>query len=233
LFPAKDDNIQDWINSKDDNFISNFLIHKLYTEDDWVLLSLSIAQEGKDNDTRINLLLSSFLIPEENIQNLKNNVESGRFYNDSTSFHQIYAGEINWSNSVKPYEGDYYDDGLNLTDVMRDYSWSSWTTNRFEHPHFKFLNPDLSNLLDLDFNPDNLCFYNKRREQVTKIVWTENSKLYYAKKEIIEQLAEELKMEFVWYQFISKYGEFGKHQDNKLNPTYNSLKKIIRYNDIK
>ena len=65
LFPAKDDNIQDWINSKNDNFINNFLNHKLYTEDDWVLLSSSITQEGKDNDTRINLWLSSFLIPVE------------------------------------------------------------------------------------------------------------------------------------------------------------------------
>lgn len=233
LFPAKDDNIQDWINSQNDNLVNNFLTHKLYSEDDWVLLSLSITQEGKHNDTRINIWLNSFLIPEEKIQDLKNDVEFRGFHNDSISSNQIYAGEINWSNSVKPDEGDYYDDGLDLTDVMRDYSWSSWTTNRFEHPNFKFLNPDLSNLLELDFNPDNLCFYNKSKEQVTKIVWTENSKLYYAKKEIIEQLRQKLKMEFVWYQFISKYGEFGKHQDNKLNPTYNDLRKIIRYNDVK
>jgi hypothetical protein len=76
LFPAKDDNIQDWINSENDNLVNSFLVHKLYTEDDWVLLSLSITQEGKENDTRINLCLSSFLIPEKKIQNLKNNVES-------------------------------------------------------------------------------------------------------------------------------------------------------------
>lgn len=233
LFPANDDNVQEWINSKNDNIVNNFLIHKLYTEEDWVLLSLSITQEGKENDTRISLWLSSFLIPKKKIQNLEKNVKSRRFHKDSTSFHQIYAGEINWSNSVIPNEDEYYDDGLNLIDVTRDYSWSSWTTNRFENPHFEFLNPELSNLLDLDFDPDSLCFYNKRKEQVTKIVWTENSKLYYAKKEVVEQLIEELKMEFVWYQFISKYGEFGKHQDNKLNPSYNDLRRIIRYNDIK
>ncbi len=233
LFPAKDDNIQEWINSDNDYLVNNYLIHKLYTDEDWVLLSLSITQEGKDNDTRISLWLNSFLIPNVKFQNLQKNVKSRRFHYDSISFHQIYAGEINWSNSVKPNDDDYYDDGLDLIDVMRDYSWSSWTTNRFEHPSFKFLNPELSNLLDLEFNPDNLCFYNKRKEQVTKIVWTENSKLYFAKKEIIDQLTEKLKMEFVWYQFISKYGEFGKHQDNKLNPTYNDLRRIIRYNEIK
>ncbi len=230
LFPEKDDNIQDWINSEDDNFVDEFLIHKLYTEDEWVLLSLNITQEG-NNDTRINVWLSSFLISKESIQNLENNVKSERFHHDLTSFSQIYAGEINWSNSVIPNEDDYYEDGLNLTDLIRDYSWTGWTTNRFENPHFKFLNPELSNLLDLDFNPDDLCFYNKKNEQVTKIVWTENSKLYYAKKEVIDVLTEKLKMEYVWYQFISKYGEFGKHQDNKLNPSYKDLRKIIRYKD--
>ncbi|WP_458628675.1 hypothetical protein [Winogradskyella sp. PC D3.3] len=231
LFPAKDDNIQDWINSEDDNFVDEFLIHNLYTDDEWVLLSLSITQEG-NNDTRINVYLNSFLIPDDAIENLESIINSGRFHHNSTSFHQIYSGEINWSDSVIPSEDDYYDDGLNLKDVMRDYSWTSWTTNRFENPHFEFLNPELSNLLNLDFNPNDLCFYNKKNEQVTKIVWTKNSKLYYAKKEVIQELTNKLKMEFVWSQFISKYGEFGKHKDNVLNPSYKDLRKIIRYNNI-
>lgn len=230
LFPAKDDNIQDWINSGDDNFVDEFLIHNLYTDDEWVLLSLRINQEGS-NDTRINLYLNSFLIHDDDIENLKSTIKSRRFHHNPTSFHQIYSGEINWSNSVIPDEEDYYDDGLNLIDVMRDYSWTSWTTNRYENPHFEFLNPELSNMLDLDFNPIDLCFYNKKNEKVTKIVWTDNSKLYYAKKEVIEELTKKLDKEYVWYQFATKYGEFGKHQDNKLNPSYKDLMKIIRYND--
>jgi hypothetical protein len=231
LFPAKGDNIQDWINSEDDNLVDEFLVHNLYTDDEWVLLSLSVTQEG-NNDTRINVYLSSFLIPDDNIENLESNINSGRFHHNSTSFHQIYSGEINWSDSVIPSEDDYYDEKLSLKDVMRDYSWTSWTTNRFENPHFEFLNQELSNLLKLDFNPNDLCFYNKKNEQVTKIVWTENSKLYYAKKEVIEKLTNKLKMQFVWYQFISKYGEFGKHMDKVLNPSYKDLRKIILYNDI-
>lgn len=232
LFPAKGDNIQDWINSEDDSLVDEFLIHNLFTDDEWVLLSLSITQEG-NNDTRINVYLSSFLIPDDNIENLENTINSGRFHHNSTSFHQIYSGEINWSDSVIPNEDDYYDDGLNLKDVMRKYSWTSWTTNRFENPHFEFLNPELSKMLDLDFNPNDLCFYNKKNEQVTKIVWTENSKLYYAKKEIIEELTQKMKMEYVWYQFISKYGEFGKHKDNVLDPSYRDLRKVIKYSDQK
>ncbi|SHI85891.1 NACHT domain-containing protein [Pseudozobellia thermophila] len=230
LFPTKGDNIQDWINSEDDNLVDEFLIHDLYTDDEWVLLSLSMTQEG-NNDTRINVHLSSFLIPDNDIENLKSTINSGRFHHNSTSFHQIYSGEINWSDSVIPSEDDYYNDGLNLIDVMREYSWTSWTTNRFENPHFEFLNPELSKMLDLEFNPNDLCFYNKKSEQVTKIVWTENSKLYYAKKEIIEGLTEKLKKEYVWYQFVSKYGEFGKYQDNELNPSYKALRKIIQYKD--
>ena len=231
FFPAKEDNVQSWINSKDDNFLDDFLIHNLYTQDEWVLLSLNIAQNG-GNDTRIYLLLSSHLIPKSNIKTLENLVESNRFHHHSNSFHQIYAGEINWSNSVISNMADYYDGGLNLMDVMQNYSWTSWTTNRYENPHFEFLNPELSNLLDLQFNTNDLCFYNKKNEQVTKIVWAENSKLYYAKREIIDDLTKKLNMEYVWYQFISKYGEFGKHQDNKLNPKYMDLRKVIEFSSI-
>ena len=101
LFPAEGDNIQDWINSEDDNFVDEFLIHNLYTDDEWVLLSLSITQKG-NNDTRTNVYLSSFLIPGDDIENLESTVKSERFHHNSTSFHQLYAGEINWANSVKP-----------------------------------------------------------------------------------------------------------------------------------
>lgn len=231
LFPTIDENIQDWINSENYNLVDEFLIHNLYSDDEWILLSLDLTQEG-NNDTRINIWLSSFLISGDNLQKLEKNVEFERFHHDSTNFHQIYAGEINWSNSVLPNEDDYYEDGLKLTNVMRDYSWTNWTTNSYENPYFKFLNSELSNLLNLDFNPNDLCFYNRKNEQVTKIVWTENSKLYYAKKEVIGELTTKLKMEFVWYQFISKYGEFGKHTGNIFNPSYKDLRRLIRYNDV-
>lgn len=231
LFPAEGDNIQDWINSDKDNLINEFLIHNLYTDDEWVLLSLSITQEG-NNDTRINVYLTSFFIPDDNIKIFESVINSGRFHNNSTQFHQIYSGEINWSDNLIQSEDEFYDNELSLKNVMRDYSWTSWTTNRFENPHFEFLNSELSNLLKLDFNPNDLCFYNKKNEQVTKIVWTENSKLYYAKKEIIEELSNKLKLKFVWHQFISKYGEFGKYKNNVLNPSYKDLNKIILYTEI-
>lgn len=228
MFPAKDYDIQAWINSDNDNLVDDYLIHKLYTNEDWVLLYLNIDQDGKENDTRISVLLKSYIVSYKENRNLEQKIKSQGFHHGSTSFDQIYAGEINWGNFVKPNN-----DGLDLIEVMHDYSWNSWTTNRYEHPSFKFLNSELSKLLDLEFDPNSLCYFNKRKEQVTKIVWTEGSKLYFARKEIIEQLTEKLKMHFFWYQLISKYGEYGKHYDNKLNPTHNILRRIIRYNKIK
>src|SRR5690606_19586899 len=199
-----------------------YLIHNLYTDDEWVLLSLGITQEG-DNYTRINVNLSSYLLPKDEIDSLKSMVESGRFHDKSSSFSHIYAGEINWSHSVKPNE-EAYCYGLNLIDVMYEYSWSGWTHDRFENPYFEFLNPDLSNSLNLMFNPNDLCFYDSKNVQVTKIIWAESSILYYAKREVVERLTSKLKLELVWYQFISKYGEFGKLKDNKLNPKYKDLR---------
>ena len=71
-----------------------------------------------------------------------------------------------------------------------------------------------------------------QNNQITKIVWTENAKLYYVKKGIFETIFSKRNLELVWFQFVSKYGEFGKHQDNKLNPSYKDVRRLFKYKDI-
>ncbi len=232
FFPPKDGDIQKWINSDSNNFVDDFLVHNLYTNCDWVLLSLSLGQEGKENATRINIYLSGFLITQERIKDFEDKIETSRFHHSTTSFHNLYAGEIDWSDFALPVEPDYYEEELSIKELIREYSWSSWSSQRYEHPHFKFLNPELSKLLELEFNTDTLSFHNSSKEQVTKIIWAEGSSLYYIRKDMLEELCEKLDMELIWYQFIAKYGEFGKHSDNKLNPTYNDLKRVISLKDI-
>lgn len=232
FFPPKESDVQKWINSDSNKIIDDFIIHNLYTDSDWVLLSLSLGQEGKENDTRINIYLSSFLIAKNRIQDFENKIETGRFHHNTTTFHNLYAGEINWSDFAVPIEPDYYEEELSMIETIREYSWSSWSSQRYEHPHFKFLSSELSELLALEFNKDTLSFHNASNEEVTKIVWAESSTLYYIRKDLIEELCEKLNMELIWYQFIAKYGEFGKHSGNKLNPTYNDLKRVIKFKDL-
>jgi hypothetical protein len=232
FFPPKDANIQKWINSDSNKIVDDFIVHNLYTQSDWVLLSLSLGQEGKENDTRINIYLTSFLIAKERIKDFEDKIATGRFHHSFTTFHNLYAGEIDWSDFAMPVEPDYNEEELSMKELIREYSWSSWSSQRYEHPHFKFLNPELSKLLELDFNTDTLSFHNASNEEVTKIVWAESSTFYYIRKDLIEKLCEKLEMELIWYQFISKYGEYGKHSDNKLNPKYNDLKRVIKFKDI-
>lgn len=230
FFPSDGENVQEWINSDRIDFIDDLLVHNLYTKTEWVLLSLNITQEGRKNDTRINLSLHSFLIPEKNIK--KFSIEIHRGYHDSSgSFHNLYAGEIGWSPFTTTTEQSYYEEDLGLIQLMHDYNWTSWTSNRMNNPSFKFLNSIISRQLKLEFNSTDLSYY-QDEEQVTKIVWTENAELYYAKRNIIEEIISNYGLELIWLQFISKYGEFGKYQEKELNPSYKNLRRIIRWNEI-
>jgi len=231
FFPSNDENVQEWINSDKSDYLDEFLTHHLYTGDEWVLLSLSITQAGEKNDTRVNLYIDSYLIPPNKIRAFKIKIDNGNFHISLPSFYNLYAGEINWSQFADTLEGEALDESLGILELMNEYTWSGWTGNRYETPYFKFINSRLSNLTNLVFNVDDLSYYDGK-EQVTKIVWTENSKLYYVKRKIIEELKSKMDLEFVWNQFISKYGEFGKHQDNKLNPSYKDLRRLIRFSDV-
>jgi hypothetical protein len=63
-------------------------------------------------------------------------------------------------------------------------------------------------------------------------VWTESLVLYYIKKEFIDQIIKLKGLELVWYQFIAKYGEFGKHKDLTLNPSFKDLKELFLYSSF-
>lgn len=232
FLPSKNDNVQKWINDKNQDFIDKYIIQDLNTEQKWVLLSADITQAGNENDTRFNLSLDSLLLPKERVKDFKREVDKRNYHENSNSYHNIYAGEINWSNFVQKTEPGYYEEYLGLINILYDYSWTSWTSNRYQNPFFKFLNPKLSNLLGLTFQVQDLSFYDKTGNQVTKIIWTENSILFYLTKEVLERLLELLNLECTWYQFISKYGEFGMHQDHKLKPSYKDLRKVFTYSSI-
>lgn len=230
FFPAKDEDVQNWINCEKNDFIDHYYTHKLYTENEWILLSASLHQEGKENDTRFNLYVTAFLVPSENIDKLDEDVAAERFHaNDQSYFYNIYAGEIAWSKFARKLERDYEESKYNFTDLVWDYRWSSWSQTRFENPSFPFLNTKLARSMKLTFDLTDLSYYNNKKEQVTKIMWTESSQLYYIRKDVMLEIIRKQKMNLVWYQFSSKYGEFGTHHENKLKPSYQDLRKLVRF----
>ncbi|CEJ70106.1 hypothetical protein BN1195_02410 [Chryseobacterium oranimense G311] len=234
FFPSSKEEVQEWIDSDDNDFIDSYYIHKLFTNEEWVLLSASINQKGKENDTQFNLFTHSFLTSKSKINKFKKSIENGSYYSgDSNSFYNIYAGEINWSKFVKNTDRSYGEEEFEMDELVWEYRWSGWSNNRYQNPSFPFLNPKISNINQFYFNPKDLSFYNSKNELVTKLIWTESAKLYYIKKEFLESIIEQQKKELVWYQFVSKYGEFGKYSENKLNPTYKDLRKLLQYGLMK
>lgn len=230
FFPVKYGDIQEWINSENQNFIDKYYIHKIFTNDEWVLLSASINQEGKENDTRFNLYTTAFLIDNDKIDVFESDVNAEIYHSgDTTHFYNIYAGEIAWSKFIEDREGYYDNEKYSLTELVWDYRWSSWSNNRYENPSFPFLNTEIANNKDLHFCLKDLSYYNSNNEQVTKIMWSESAELYYIRRDLLEQIIKEQKKDLVWYQFVSKYGEFGKYNDNKLNPSYKDLRKLMKY----
>ncbi|MCP1298733.1 hypothetical protein NK356_06115 [Chryseobacterium sp. S0630] len=230
FFPPKEGDVQGWINSEDQNFIDSYYIHHLFSDEEWVLMSASISQKGKENDTRFDLSLHAYLIPNEKAASFEKSIKKCNYYpTDSNSLYNIYSGEISWSNFLKKREKSYGEIDFNMDELVWNYRWASWSNNRSQNPNFPFLNPKISNADKLEFNLLDLSFYNNKNEQVTQFIWTESAKLYYIKRTVIERLIKQQKKELVWYQFASKSG---KYDDSSLNPVYKDLRKFLRYSAI-
>ncbi|MEC5395262.1 hypothetical protein [Bergeyella sp. RCAD1439] len=231
FFPEKDADIQEWINSENQNFIDKYYIHKIFTNDDWVLLSASINQEGKENDTRFNLYANAFLIENDKINAFEKDIDTEAYhFGNGTYFYNIYAGEIAWSKFIEDKEKYFDNEKYSLTELVWDYRWSSWSNNRYENSSFPFLNAKIAIANKLDFSLKDLSFYNSNNEQVTKIMWCDSALLYYIRKDILEQVMKSQKKHIVWCQFVSKYGEFGSYNEKKLNLSFKDLRKMINYN---
>lgn len=228
-FPSESDDVQSWINSKSLDSLKRFLIHDLFTDKEWVLLSLYLVQEGKSNNTRVEFFIDSYLI---NKGEIKQKINANEVYFSPTEYSHIFSGEINWS----PFFNLNYKELLEkygLLETTNRYTWSAWSFNRYENPHFKFLSPAISRMANLKFQSEGLYYYNENNEPVTRIVKAKDSELYYVRKDTLEEILEKLQLELLWDQLENKYGEWGKDKKRSLDPSYNSLKTQILYSDLK
>jgi len=113
------------------------------------------------------------------------------------------------SNFVQRSEEGNYEDLWGLIDVMYEFTWTGWTNNRFQNPYFKFLNPKISNLLDLFLTQITCPFMTKKAIKRLKSYGLRMQTLL-CKKGTIEKLIKQTGLELIWFQFASKYGEFWK-----------------------
>lgn len=161
---------------------------------------------------------------DEEIENINN--QEGFEYSEESNFQDDFGFD------VKSYGNDFSIlDSSEYFPLVNSYTWSSWTSDRYQNPSFRFLDSIIANKMELDFNIKELSHIDKNGKAITKHYKTNNSELLFIDRVFLEKYLEENNLDLVWNKFIAKYGEFGVHQDKKLDPSYQDTKSIIFYSD--
>lgn len=161
---------------------------------------------------------------DEEIENENN--DGGIEYSEDSKFQDDFGFD------VKSCDNDFSIlDSSEYFPVVNSYTWSSWTSDRYQNPSFVFLVSMIANKMGLDFNMEELSHIDKNGKAITKHYKTDNSEFLFIDRIVLEKYLEENNLDLLWNKFIAKYGEFGIHQDKKLDPSYQDTKSIIFYSD--
>ena len=115
--------------------------------------------------------------------------------------------------------------------LVNSYSWSSWTRDRYQNPSFVFLDSMIANKMELDFKIEELSHIDKNGKIITNYYKTDNSEFLFIDRQVLEKYLGDNNLDLIWNKFIAKYGEFGVHQDKKLDPSYKDSKVIDFYSE--
>lgn len=259
FLPAFNEDIQNWVLKDPSPLIKKLYITIPYFEkSEMVLIYASLNQKDDDSKTYITVHLNTYLFESKHKKNILETFQSS-YVQESDGLSHIFGGEIPWRNHVEndeeiedfededgfEYEGDDDFGSLNETNnqatntlcsncyypLVNKYSWSSWTRDRFQNPSFVFLDSIIANKMELDFNVDELSHINKNGKFITKYYKTDNSEFLFIDRQVLENYIGDNSLDLVWNKFIAKYGEFGVHQGNKLDPSYKDTKTIDFYSD--
>lgn len=228
FLPAYNQDIQEWVLQDSSDLLNNvYSVVPAFEKTEMILINASLTQENESHKTRISINIDTYIC-KNGIKKKVLEMLNSDFYNHSYGYSHIFSGEISWSDKFgkeeECYDFDFsFEEFLHLTN---QYTWASWTFDRYQHPYFQFLSPFLAKRLNLGFDVSTLSYYSKDGTPVTKYYVTNNSKLLFIDKQIITNFLKENDYELIWNKFITKYGDFGIHHDSKLNPSYKDFKVI-------
>ncbi len=148
FLPNYNEDIQEWI-LKDEDFLRDiYQTIPVWANDKMVLLFAFMEQENNDINTRIYIHINSYICYSK----IKH-----RFNDYSSGNNHLFAGEILWR-KIEPINDEIDEDyKTDYSSTTEKYSWSSWSSNRYQNPSFKYLNPVIAYDLGLDFDIYSLC----------------------------------------------------------------------------
>ncbi|RZT95919.1 hypothetical protein EV201_0547 [Ancylomarina subtilis] len=257
FLPAYNENIQNWILEDASELLKEEYINiPFFEKNEMVLLYASMNQKNEENNTYITISISTYGFNSEFKKEILETFQS-RYIHRSEGQSQMFGGEIPWRNLVECEEEIEYldeedEDGFddmfgsikesnheesNILDseyypLVNSYSWSSWTSDRYQNPNFVFLDSMIAKKMELDFKIEELSHIDKNEKPVTKYYKTNNSEFLFIERTVLDKYLKENNHDLIWNKFIAKYGEFGIHQDKKLDPSYKDTKSITIYSDF-
>lgn len=234
FLPAYNQDIQEWVLQDSSDLLNNvYSTVPAFEKREMILINASLTQENESHKTRLSINIDTYIC-KNGIKKKVLEMLNSDFYNHSYGYSHIFSGEIPWSNKFESEE-ELYDFDFSFEEFLHlanQYNWSSWTFDRYQHPYFQFLSPFLAKRLNLDFDVNTLSYYTKDGMLVTKYYVTNNSKFLFIDKQIITSYLEENDYELIWNKFITKYGDFGTHENSKLNPSFKDFKVIKCFSDL-
>ncbi|MDD3490185.1 MAG: hypothetical protein PHR62_09905 [Paludibacter sp.] len=222
FLPAYNENLQGWINSDRNDYFENIYCTSLIDEgvEEWVLLKAYSTQKDDNkyyNQISISIDTFTFSNPET-WKEFENNdfwlhPNAGEFYN-------LYSGELPWKEDSTKDSSD-----SEFVMLTNEYSFQSWNhhmrTNLCES--FPFLDNRIALYLKLGFNSADLSYYSAE-EKVTKFITANGSQFYLIKKTYLTKYLSENNLKLVHHKLITKYGDLGKHgNERELNPSYKDI----------
>jgi NACHT domain. len=224
FLPSYNENVQDWINSDKSDYLENIYCTSLIDESDeeWILLDAHITQkEDKKYPNQIAIFIDALIYSSSKALEY---IESDRFYMNTNGVSNVYSGELSWRNNIEDYECQEEDENT-VVIISKDYSFQSWSRIRTNLcDRFPFLDKEIALSLNLWFNPVDLS-YCSEKEKVTRFIWANGSRFYFIKKSYLQKYLSDNHLQIVLHKNITKYGEFGKPNNEKtLNPSYKDIK---------
>ncbi|RWU10651.1 NACHT domain-containing protein [Pedobacter chitinilyticus] len=231
FLPRDASTLSSWLEDKGEAIIDDFYSAILDDGEEWLLISAEVKQKSSELNADFYLGIQSFLIDMPMIKSFSEQVKQGKLHLDTSSNYHVFAGEISWSKFAEFYEEGYYADEMGLMDLLNYYSWQGYTSERYPHPNFRFLDKKISAALGLRFRIEDLSFYDKSTgARVSQYIWADGCKLYYIRKNYMDRLLQIFEgKDMVRYQFISKHAEVDDSKRRGYGRDAVWLKRITTY----
>ena len=194
LLPISIDNLESWIDSSDLNEIKNMTITKLPGRSgEWILLRGYFSQRMEDRFANIYLSsISQFVLKTTKIEELEH------YDDDEISYSHAFASELGWRD-LEFTKNDINDN--TCIPLLSQYSFSSWSQERFKYQSFSCLETKITKDLGLVFDMEKMRYLLDGNE-VSAYYINDSDFFFYLRRDVVDKILKlyNVKLRFHFYE---------------------------------